>query len=655
MAISQKDKTKLLSQILYAQSQVAGVKKKISSKQSSNQAVDLSTVNSGSKPVVMAEREAPIAPSFPAFVTAENVDPYQGYIDSLSSGINTDKRNLSTLERRKYDEQVSSGVYDDLEALNDNKAKLSSLQDRQVEIPLERKQEYRDAGVVATKEDLRRSTTQDMENAALGAFALARNVQAKSNAIQANLAIIDQKFKFERDEAEFVIDEKVDLLKTIVKQQQSFLTAKNEKAAAEQEHLYELDKIGVQADYDMRRDAVKELAGSGLSFEEMSTMSTPDLVSRSFSYLPPVSKIDALKIEQAQASLKKINLEIGEAEQEKFDKQRAEITAAEKLTTAADTLLEGDKFNYVAGFFHGGLIPNAFSKDHKTAVAAVKTLLTNLTNESVVNLKARLGSAGGQITEAEWERFDKLSGELAALAKSDDNGNFTGYFDGYTNAGRVKELIQETSSIYYKNLILAEDKEFWTRNAKYIDANAENYSDIRDLFTTLKSQKKNSASSGMDRTSRIQDVLNQHTSFIKGEEGFSSKAYPDGAGYSVGYGFQTVGGVPVTANTTMSLSEAKQEFSTQLPTYMGWKKYFPDADLNTSIALTSFAYNLGNGIWEKDQTAMEILNDLKRGDKISAADKITMFNKGRLGEGQPLVKLDSLVARRQRERSLLLT
>ena len=161
-----------------------------------------------------------------------------------------------------------------------------------------------------------------------------------------------------------------------------------------------------------------------------------------------------------------------------------------------------------------------------------------------------------------------------------------------------------------------------------------------------------------DDEARVNNLLEKQSSFIRGEEGFSSTAYPDGNNFSIGFGMQTFQGKPVTEGMTITRDQAKTEFARQLPTYMTWTDAYPNLDLsgvnaNTRTALTSFTYNLGPHIW-KTPGGAKILENIANGEKQAAADGMMKFVYGRLGKGKPKQKFPALVKRRRREAALLL-
>jgi tape measure domain-containing protein len=142
-------------------------------------------------------------------------------------------------------------------------------------------------------------------------------------------------------------------------------------------------------------------------------------------------------------------------------------------------------------------------------------------------------------------------------------------------------------------------------------------------------------------------ILPSLVNIIKNSEGFSPTAYPDGRGYSVGYGFQTVGGVPTTAGTTMTREEADRELIRQLARFGAAVDKLVKVPISDDQrnALISYAYNAGPGALQRDG----ILEPLNKGDYAAAAQAIINGVTTSMGRQVP-----ALVRRRQEEGALFL-
>jgi lysozyme len=129
-------------------------------------------------------------------------------------------------------------------------------------------------------------------------------------------------------------------------------------------------------------------------------------------------------------------------------------------------------------------------------------------------------------------------------------------------------------------------------------------------------------------------------SLIKSFEGLSLTAYPDAAGYSIGYGhFGAKPGDVITreeADRLFDQDVVKYELAVSLET--------PNANQQQFDAMTSLAYNIGTAGFA-DSTVARLHN---MGDYQGAADAFRMWIKsqGKVHQG--------LVARREKERSIYL-
>lgn len=136
-------------------------------------------------------------------------------------------------------------------------------------------------------------------------------------------------------------------------------------------------------------------------------------------------------------------------------------------------------------------------------------------------------------------------------------------------------------------------------------------------------------------------------SFIKAKEGFSNTAYPDGKGYSIGYGHQIVGGDGLSKDSVITRSQAEQLLNHDIANAQRIVRRYVNVPLNEyqNAALVSFVYNLGEGNF-RDSTLLRKLND---GDYQGAADE---FGRWVYAGGQVL---PGLVSRRESERQMFIS
>ena len=135
---------------------------------------------------------------------------------------------------------------------------------------------------------------------------------------------------------------------------------------------------------------------------------------------------------------------------------------------------------------------------------------------------------------------------------------------------------------------------------------------------------------------------------VKRFEGFRSKAYLDGHTplWTVGWGFTTIDGHPVTKDTVIDQETANRMLLKQLIPYNAFllKTVKVPLNQNQEDALTCWVYNLGPGKW----AASTALKKLNRGDYHGAIESASRW----ISPGTAVEK--GLRARRQAEKALFL-
>jgi lysozyme len=135
----------------------------------------------------------------------------------------------------------------------------------------------------------------------------------------------------------------------------------------------------------------------------------------------------------------------------------------------------------------------------------------------------------------------------------------------------------------------------------------------------------------------------QGRNLIKSFEGFSSKAYRDAAGWSIGYGHYL--GEGDHSGETVTTEEADRLFDGDVSKFeLGVSTVTPRALQHEFDAMVSLAYNVGTGGFAGSTVAR--LHNM--GDRQGAADAFRMWNKSQGSVNQTLVK------RREREREVYL-
>ncbi len=131
-------------------------------------------------------------------------------------------------------------------------------------------------------------------------------------------------------------------------------------------------------------------------------------------------------------------------------------------------------------------------------------------------------------------------------------------------------------------------------------------------------------------------------SFIQRTERLALHAYPDGDGFSIGYGH-----FGASEGDTVSRAQAEALFDADVKRFEAVvNRVTPNVRLQQQFdALVSFAYNIGEAGYESSTTARL----QKAGNERGAADAMRLWKLSR-GAVSPV-----LIARRERERALYLT
>lgn len=240
----------------------------------------------------------------------------------------------------------------------------------------------------------------------------------------------------------------------------------------------------------------------------------------------------------------------------------------------------------------------------------------------VKEAQANVDLLSGAITEAE-HRQRLFGDQTDETTDSLDTGATS--VDKYTTAiNKLKEAIPE----------LAEEMER-VKNLAEIDANFGEA--INNIRTTgypgdfMLRDQANQAFNLRDRA-RMETLLKEIAgntkvssklfNMIHGEEGFRSKAYPDGGRnrFSIGFGSQTVNGRAVRKGDTITEAAAVNQAVLDLGTLVNQIEAMVKVPLSESQlnALVSYAYNAGIGSLKRDG----ILQPLNRGDYAGAQEAI---------------------------------
>lgn len=547
------------------------------------------------------------------------------------------------------------GLSEDL-GLNEDKEKLQELLDRQIEIPIETRQDLRGKG--ATQSEYGKVTRPQLEDASLAALAQSRKVQALTS-------VIDQKIDAEFGKLEYIYNSKVKQLEKIEKANADLLTEQEKYALEERKFQNELFLIGAKSDADTRKDIIGKIAEKGYTgnFGNLSTMSMDELYGVAGQYMGS-SSISFDGINSYEQAYLKGGDEFAKAWQE------VEKEAGQKDAVFAQVAYTLDTINNIkdVGNAIDSLVgPNKLARTSlvgtldgrkKKAYTAMKNLAANATLDRLTALKAT-GATMGALNVKEGGWLEDGGSRFGFEYEVDSDGNNILTHSRLTEADFMEEL--EIYETIVKKVRIANEIGSRAFNDQGLrDESPEVISALYDQFVAgnaFSSESTASPTGQYDIYSGQPVSFSQGTSpkvqLIKEKEGFRSQAYLDSAGVpTIGYGTTRINGQPVQLGMQINEQQAEQIMLQQIENeYSNFKnKVTVPLSPNQEAALTSFEYNLGGGIWSKG-SGPQIIAAVNRGDMVTAGNIMQKFNKAKVNG--KLTPLNGLTARRQQEAQLL--
>lgn len=599
----------------------------------------------------------------------------QNLIDGLDSSITADQQALAGLGQEQINMQNDFGIDKQLQQINEQQAKLRQFQDKQVEIPLQEKQAYRDASTLGTKTSLANATTQNIENATLGALAQSRQIEATSNTLNTNLALVQQKIEARQKQLEFNIEQKTKLYDKALKSYESIMTSKEKTRLEEMKFNNELKLYSAKSDSELRNKLILQAAENGIDVSNMDNASTQDILSTiarnsgglsegvyRFDLSP--DEIARMDYKQQQSYYKALEARdnLNDKEQQKIQTQIALYENANRSIDTLGNILNNESglstaVGTVAGVTRAtknAPLRSKFDSNYTNFIADAKQMFSTGTLKTLEDLKARGGTLGA-ISEKELETLRSALGAFNAV--KDEDGNIIGQFD--MTEEKFKSSVKKILASQYRSKIISTQGMSADRYTE-LGVSDMSVDELKQLSNTLteptldKPLNSNEFYQKLLQASEPTAPSQETISLIESEEGFRNNAYRDATGkWTIGFGTTEINGRPVRKGDTITREEAAREMQAQLATkYSNWKKYI-NVPLNSmqKAALYSFEYNLGGNIWLK--SARKIADLINRNDMAGAADEMKKYNKARVnGKLQPL---SALVKRRNREASYLLS
>jgi len=520
-------------------------------------------------------------------------------LKSLLDQSTTVQSEITALEKSIADKSATrqsayeeAGVFDDIKKLNELKDTLK--------VNLEERAKVR--GLGATSTEFKQATSPILEKNYIESATL-------SNIVNTNIAAIDQRINDKYASDTFLLEQKNKRLDTITKTYGDIITEQQKSGleAAKQNNAIELENL--RAKNDLIKGASEAAIKAGANPADV---------------LNAVNSGDTSKLYSLSGNTK--------------------VDPAQQIGTVnlIQSMLDNPKglSGSVGPTFLGkALIPGANAEKFRTDAMNVAS---QSTLEYFTKLKAN-GATFGAMTDSEWNIVTQAS-PAASLGINKDTGKsnlgeeeFIKRAQAYQSAARKAVTANALTN-------LGMDATFM----KDLDANA-----IKALYEKYVVSATPTAT---DYTQ--QDTGKGDISFIQKEEGFSPKAYQDQAGvWTIGYGTTKINGQPVKPTDTITEAEAKKIALTQAATdYSTFADKLGETVLtpNQFVALNSFEYNLGPGVWNQP-TGKQILASIQSGDITTAQSLMQKFINVRNPQTGKLEPNQTLITRRQREGKLLLS
>lgn len=516
----------------------------------------------------------------------------------LQNEISTLEKSISDKSANRQSAYEQAGIFDDVKKLNELKDTLK--------VKLEERQKIR--GLGATSTEFAQATTPQLEKNYLESAAL-------SNIINVNIAAIYQQINDKYESDTFLLQQKNTRLDNIVKTYGDIVTGEQtaKLEQAKQNNLIEIENLKMFN--DITKTAAAEAIKNGAN---------------------PTDVANAVKSGDT-ASLYKLS-----------GKTEVDNSQSVRTIDTIQNMLDNPKG------LSGSVGPNLLSRSiipgkNDTAFRAdAKTIASQATLDYFIKLKAD-GATFGAMSDAEWDIISSASA-VANLGIDQKTGK--------SNLGE-EEFIKRLE--VYQNV----SRKAVTANAMTkagIDPsflkNLDATTDAATIKTLYDKYVVPQATSGAVDYTKQDTGAGGDISFIQKEEGFSPVAYQDQAGvWTIGYGTTRINGVPVKPTDTITEPEAKSLALQQaVDQYSTFADKLGDTPLtpNQFIALNSFEYNLGPGVWNQP-SGQQILASIQSGDLTTAQSLMQKFINVRNPQTGKLEPNLSLITRRQREGKLLLS
>lgn len=610
--------------------------------------VDLSLVGSVNNIVPTPTTPPPVDPTTSTFVAPPVEDPTG--TGRITTGIRAVQDEIRTLEARmanrasqRATELEGAGVFEDMRRLNELNATLREAQDRQIEVPIEQRQNLRGRG--ATLTEFEQATRPELERAALQELTTSRASSRLTDAINTNIQVIDTRLKAEADRDDFIYKQKQDYLNTLETNYANILTEQQKLELEDRKFANELTRDAITAERNAKQKQLDLAAERGATPAELNRLFNSSLndiyawnSNKAFelgdnteNVAVQQSAIDVIGlIDEILANETGLKSSVGSTAISRTRAGNIPILGliSGPLSTALEGLTGVSPLGDKISEFRGG----------------ASKLVADAVLQNLIDIKAK-GATFGALSESELAMLERAATELRPVKK---DGEYTGQFA--ISEDRFKTVLDIMQTASMKTYIASRIGQQAYKQAGYINASAD---DVRKAYQTL---LQTQPGTGNNQTNFYQQDLNPTLDVIRREEGFSPTAYKDAAGvWTIGYGNTTINGRPVQPNDRISREEGEELLKNAIVSRYSTGVQAVGTALSPTqqAALVSFEYNLGPGVWQTP-TGQRIISLVSAGNYAQAGQLMQQYNKARNPVTGQLEVLPGLVARRAREAALLL-
>lgn len=337
--------------------------------------IDLGTVpnNATFYPSAVPQVQAPIAAPVTPLMSWDEIGGMENDAESLRASRDRLRNEITSIEttigNRSADRNAQltqAGVFDDVRRLNTLRDELTRIEDKEIEIPIQSRQDIIRGGVATTKRSFDQYTRPQLERRALDELATSRRVDSLSRVIQTNTAIIDADIAAKKEQDDVIYQQKQRQLQVIETLYTDYMT-NEQKALLEARKTAEANAKSISdKEWDII-EAQAKIANDRGDFETAQRIMSSSSADQAISY-----NIQATNQVRGNTAVGIVDM------------------ATELLNSPGITGAVGPN-PFARGVLAAGLLK---SGDTGNFIAKADQLFETLTNEAIIDLRARAGAIG---------------------------------------------------------------------------------------------------------------------------------------------------------------------------------------------------------------------------------------------------------------------